>query len=301
VAEWTERIPHPASASETAALRAVFEARYHSLSSPAVVLLPSESVLRTGLILPQAAARHLEEAAGYQIERLSPFPPASTLYGIGSQKQETPSGEIAVQIVIAANDFVGGIEARASALGLRSIGFAVEADAPAGFERIAFAGRQASSTGLPLRIRALLAATALLASTVIVAPIVSKSLGLTAIEAEIQRLKPEAEQAAKLRSARETQLSILTKASALTRAAPSPLALLTKLTAALDDTSFLIELRLEGATLTLSGLSSDASALAQKLGAIGEFKSVKFVGPVTRDAQAARDRFTLVLELEAPP
>jgi hypothetical protein len=265
-----------------------------------IALLPAESVLRAELQLPQAAARHLTEAASYQIERLSPFPPASTLYAIGALKDDGSNGEIQASIFIAAKDLVEGIEERAEALGFPSIAFAVEAAGSGQFERIAFAGRQASSPALPLRIRVLLAAALLLALTLAAAPMVSKVLALARVEDEIGRLKPEAEQAAKLWAAREKQHGLLAKAAELRRVTPLPLAILTLLTEALDDTGFLVELRLEGATLTISGLSIDASALAQKLGSVPGFKAVKFSGPVTREAKVARDRFTLVIEL-APP
>jgi general secretion pathway protein L len=300
-AEWSGRIPHPASAGEAEALRAAFDAKFRGLAGSVAALLPRESVLRTELDLPQAAARHLEEAVSYKIERLSPFPPADTLYAIGPQRPEAASGEIALPILIAAKDRVEEIEARASALGFGLLGFAIEAAGPSGFERIAFAGRQGSPAGLPLPIRVLLVAGALLAATLALAPIAGKSRALAKIEAEIARLKPAAERAAKLKSARETQHGSLAKAAALRRAGASPLPILAKLSEALDDQSFLTELRLEGAALTLSGLSGDASGLAQKLGATLEFKSVKFVGPVTRDGQTPRDRFTLALELKGAP
>jgi hypothetical protein len=182
-------------------------------------------------------------------------------------------------------------------LGFGPLAFAAEADGPQGFEMVSFAGHERKPRSFPVRYRALLAACALLAVTLVAAPIVSTHLALAVIEEEAARLKPQAEQAAKLKGARDTQVALLTKAIALKRAAPSPLALLARLSEALDDQSFLAELRLEGTALTLSGLSSDASGLAQRLGGMPDFKAVKFSGPVTRDAGGARDRFTLVLEL----
>jgi hypothetical protein len=300
VREWQARIPHPATDSEWAGLRAAFDAKYRGFSGSAIALLPAESVLETALPLPRAAARHLAQAASYQIERLSPFAPASTLYALGPLKDDGSRGEIEAQILIAAKEFVEGIEERAGALGFASIGFAVEAGGPGHFERIAFAGRQASAAGLSLRARVLLAACMLLAATLAAAPIVSKTLALARVEEETGRLKPAAEQAAKLKSAREKQHGVLSKALELRIAAPPPLSILTKLTAAFDDASFLVELRIEGTALTLSGLSGDAPALAQKLSAMPDFKAVKFSGPVTREARVSRDRFTLVLELANP-
>jgi general secretion pathway protein L len=298
--EWMAQIAHPASAGEASGLRAGLEANSRGLAGAAMAVLPREAVLQAQLCLPQAAARHLGDAASYQIERLSPFPPANTLYAIGASKSDGPD-EIAADILIVRRDFVEEIEARAGALGLGAIAFAVEAEEPGGLQRIAFAGRQAPSAARPWSTRVLVAAAALLAATLLLAPIVSKTMALAAIEDEAQRLKPQAGEAAKLRGTRDKQLKLLAKAATLRRATPAPLAILAKLSAALDDGSFLTELRLEGTALTISGLSADASALAQRLGGVPEFKAVKFSGPVTREPQAARDRFTLQLELAPPP
>jgi Tfp pilus assembly protein PilN len=299
-AGWTERLARPASPAQAAELRASLHAKYPGLPDAAIALLPPERVLKTALSLPRAAAQHLAEAVSYRIERLSPFPPAGTLYALLPLQDDGPGEEIEAPILIAAKDLVEDIEERAQALGFPLLGFAIEAAGPAGFERIAFAGREGRTAGLSLRIRVLLAAGALLAATLALAPVAGKSLALAKVEEETGRLKPAAEQAAKLKSARERQHGALAKAAALRRSSHPPLAILAALTEALDDASFLVELRLEGTALTISGLSGDASALAQKLAATPGFKAVKFSGPVTREARLARDRFTLALELADP-
>ena len=79
-----------------------------------------------------------------------------------------------------------------------------------------------------------------------------------------------------------------------------PIAILSKLSELLDDQTFLFDMRMDRTAITISGLSVDASKLAQQLGTIEVFKSVKFSGPVTRDVQSARDRFTLILEMAVP-
>jgi len=298
--EWKECIAHPAATGSAARLRAQFEAKYRGLAGSATGLLAEETVLRTALRLPRAAGRHLEEAVSYQIERISPFLPSNTLYAVRSQSEDEASGEVNAEVLITAKEFVDAIDERASALGLGVAAFAIEASGTAGLEMISFASRENLPGGFPLRYRALLAASVFLAGTFLIAPIVSQKRALAAVEEEIAGLKPQAEQAGKLRADREKHLSLLTEAVALKRSTPSPLAVLTKLSAELDDKTFLLDLRLEGAKVTISGVSSDASGLAQRLGTLADFKSVRFQGAVTRDPQTSRDRFTLALELASP-
>jgi Tfp pilus assembly protein PilN len=120
-----------------------------------------------------------------------------------------------------------------------------------------------------------------------------------ALEKEVALLRPKADQVLKLQSERDKIIALRAQVIGLKRASLPPIAILSKLSELLDEETFLSELRIQGAMVTISGLSVDASKLAQRLGAIDIFKSVKFSGPVTRNAQAARDRFTLILELAA--
>ena len=182
-------------------------------------------------------------------------------------------------------------------LGLGSLAFAIEKEGNEGFELLSFAFRERQTGGRPLGYRVLWAALAFLCASLVIAPMAGKNKALEAAGQEIARLRPQAEAAGKLRVEREKRSALLTKVARLKRTSPVPLLILAKLSAAFDDQSFLFDFRLQGSSLTISGVSGDASLLAQKLGAMPEFKSVKFVGAVTRDPQKPRDRFTLALEL----
>ncbi len=295
--EWRQRIAHPTEDASVAELRAFVEAKYRELLGSATAFLGPEHVLKAVLHLPKAAARHLNEAVSFQIERISPFLPSNTLYAVRPAAENEPGGEIAAEVLIAARDFVEGIRERARTLGLGDVAFGVEEDGIGGLEWLSFGTQQKQSDRVQLSYRVLWAALVFLCFSLVAAPMVSKSRALDATGQEIARLKPQAEAAGKLRAEREKRFALLSKVAALKRTAPPPLLILAKLSAAFDDQSFLFDFRLEGGSLTVSGVSSDASLLAQKLGAMPDFRSVKFVGAVTRDPQTPRDRFTLALEL----
>jgi hypothetical protein len=88
----------------------------------------------------------------------------------------------------------------------------------------------------------------------------------------------------KLRSKREKVIALRAKVVGLKKAALPPVVVLTKLSELLDDQTFLFGTRMEGAAVTITGMSSDASRLAQRLGTIEASKSVKFSGLIARSA-----------------
>lgn len=299
--QWCDRIEHPASEDSLTRLRSAIHGRYASLARSGIGLLDNGRLLRTELRLPRAAAGHLEETVGYQIERLSPFLPENTLYGIRAWGDDREGSEISADVIIAPKDYVEGVRERAKLVGFCPISFAIEGVGGDELQAISFAGQERDRGRYPLRNQVLISVCVLFFATVLLAPIVSKHRALATIEDEIVVLKPQAEQAGKLRAEREKHLGLLTKVITLKRSAPAPLGLLAKLAAALDDQTYLFEFRLEGQNVTILGLSRDASALAQRLGAMQDFKSVKFQGAVARDAQTDRERFALALELVSTP
>ena len=70
---------------------------------------------------------------------------------------------------------------------------------------------------------------------------------------------------------------------------PSAAIVLEALSRALPDTAHLTELRLQGATLNIAGLTRDAPSLIAPLEHSGSLTDVRFSAPTTRSADA---RFT---------
>jgi general secretion pathway protein L len=277
-----EAIANPDSSEEVLSqLREVIGAATGGKSFDVIGVIPESQSLTRPLSLPLAAKSHLDEAVRYQIERISPFKADNTLYDIKQLESDRAAGELRLKLTILSKDSVTELEERSANLGFRIDRFASEAVAGGALET-------------------LLAAASILAATLILVPIINKWKGAEALEREISVFKPKAEQVLKLQSERDKTLALRAQVIGLKKAALPPVAVLTKLSELLDDQTFLTDMRMEGSAVTMSGLSSDASKLAQRLGAIEAFKSVKFSGPVLRDPQSARDRFTLILEMAAP-
>jgi general secretion pathway protein L len=263
-------------------------------------VIPDQQCLIRPLALPLAAKGHIEEFVRYQIDRISPFKADNTLYGIKLMESNPHANEVHLNLSIVSRALVEDLEARGTQLGFPIDGFAVESADGGALETIAFSAQGTAVRKVPHATKALVAASLVLLASLLFVPILAKWKRGEALEKEIALLKPKAEQVLKLGQERDRIIALRARVIGLKRASLPPIAVLSKLSELLDAESYLFDLRMEGATVTISGLSVDASKLAQRLGAVDAFKSVKFSGPVTRDAQAARDRFTLILELSAP-
>lgn len=296
-----ETIAHPDASEEALSrLRDVIGAATRAKRFDVIGIIPEIESLARPLTLPLAAESHLEEAVRYQIERISPFKADNTLYDIKRLESDRAADELRLKLTIVSKDLVTELEQRSASFGFRIDHFAVEAAAGGALETLVFKSQSASRAKAPLETKALLAAASILTASILLVPIISKWKGAEVLEQEVNLFKPKAEQVLKLQREREKVIALRAQVIGLKKAALPPVAVLSKLSELLDDQTFLFDMRMEGAAVTMSGLSSDASKLAQRLGTIEGFKSVKFSGPVLRDPQSARDRFTLILEMAAP-
>jgi general secretion pathway protein L len=294
-----ETIPADASEKEFRHLRDVIGAATRRKRFDVIGIIPKGQCLARPLTLPLAAEAHLDEAVRYQIERVSPFKADNTLYDIKQLEGNRAANELRLKLSIVSKASVAELEKRTANLGFRIDHFAIEAPDGGALETLAFKSDLTSRTKMPLEAKAFLAAAFLLAVSLALAPVAGKWQHAKALEREVSILKPKAEQVLKLQSERDKILARRAQMIGLKKAALPPVAILSRLSELLDDQTFLFDMRMDRGAITISGLSIDASKLAQRLGTIEVFKSVKFSGPVTRDVQSARDRFTLILEMAA--
>jgi len=296
-----ETIPYPDAPEEALRrLRDVIDAATRRKRVDVIGVIPERQSLTRPLTLPFAAKAHVDEAVRYQIERVSPFKADNTLYDIKQLEGGAGANELRLKLTIVSKSSVAELNERSAKFGLRIDHFAIEAPDGGALETLAFAGESAPRGKMSLEAKALLAAAFILAASLVFVPIVGKWEQAKALEKEVSTLKPKAEQVLKLQSERDKIVARRAQMISLKKAALPPIAILSKLSELLDDQTFLFDMRMDRAAITISGLSVDASKLAQQLGTIELFKSVKFSGPVTRDVQSARDRFTLILEMAAP-
>ncbi|MDA9521373.1 hypothetical protein XI06_13635 [Bradyrhizobium sp. CCBAU 11434] len=81
------------------------------------------------------------------------------------------------------------------------------------------------------------------------------------------------------------------------KAEPGSLAIWDELSRVIPDHTFLTELRITGAVVSLAGLSSDAARLVRALDASRVFAGATLAGPITPDANERKDRFRMTVKV----
>lgn len=267
-----------------------------SLSRLAVIL-PSGMVLRRRVELPLMSDAALRSAVELQIDRLSPFKTDAVRFGVRVHERDALAGKLVADIAIAPRAAVEQIEARLDALGLKPA--AVDVETGNG-ERAGFDLRAAAPANAAQRARLITAAMACVAVLMwylaIYAWGAARERDVAGWQAAVADLRPVAERSAILRRQLDGLIEPMTIAGK--HKPGSTLALVAELTELLPDGARLIELRITGDAIDMTGLALDPPALISKLEASKRFKDVKFRSPVVRRPDLGKDRFEIAMMLE---
>jgi hypothetical protein len=126
----------------------------------------------------------------------------------------------------------------------------------------------------------------------------SKYLQLEKAREILSRVEASAQEAVALRTALSDSRSRMTEAAELLARYPSPHGELLRLTAVLDDDTWLSRADFEGGDILLEGESADASAVMQQL--LGNPAYASVVAPAgTRKSRSGQERFAFNLTLAA--
>lgn len=261
------------------------------------VLLPPGDVLIRRVELPSMAERNLHDALELQIDRLSPFTANTARIAHRRLGHDRETGKIAVEVAIVPNVRIEPLEQRLQALGLKPGAIDIEdaAGGPAGFDL-----RKPPNADERRRARILNLSLALAAAIVW---LLALSAWGNAGESEraswnarIAELRPAAERSAAIRRRVEALIEPIAIANAHDPA--RTLNVLDRLTRTLPNDTRVLDFKLDGTSIEIAGLTSNAPDLIGKLEAAPEFKDVKFLSPVVRRAETAQDRFEIAMQLD---
>ncbi len=229
------------------------------------VVLPDQLVLCKTLSVPAAAEADLASMLALEVTASSPFPKADTCYGwlIGERRandlqvQLVISSKSAVMAFIAANmerQDVDAYEVWAQAADRMVLvpGFG---EAPRLQRNRRRLGRMAMIVAYCLL--ALMALVALAAGT--------KYLELLKVRATQQQVEQSASEAVALRTALASSKAMIVEVNGLLAAYPSPRRELQRLSALLDNNTWLGMAEIQGPAIKIEGESNDASAVMKKL------------------------------------
>jgi len=260
------------------------------------VVLPDELALCKTLTVPAAAEADLASALAIEVTTSSPFPKADTCYGWSIAERRTH--DILVQLVISSKSAV-----------MAFIGANTQHEDASAYEAwVQVADRMVMLSGfgesprLHRNRRRLTRMTAIvafcLAAILLLVALAAgtKYLELRKVRATAQRVEQSATDAVALRTSLASSKSMIAEINGLLAAYPSPRRELQRLSALLDDDTWLGLAEIQGPTIKIQGESRDASAVMQKLLAQPAYAQVE--APVAiRKSGAGLEHFLLKITL----
>ncbi len=121
-----------------------------------------------------------------------------------------------------------------------------------------------------------------------------------AAQSEIDGLKPKAQAALDTRAQQQREAAQTASPLRLKAARPPLVAVLSELTKAVPDGSWLMSLSISGRELVMDGLSPSAAATALALEQSRVFTNIVFRSPISRDPQTGLERFQLSAAIAEP-
>lgn len=263
------------------------------------VQLPAELVLQRHLALPRVAAGETAQAAALEARANSPFVASDLVWG--SRTTPTPSGlrvDVALSSRKQIDAYLASQAARLPAGSEPEVWVQAGTQPPIVFHGFGEARRLAHA----LRTRrigyALLATMALLGVAIAITP--TAQLRLRALEAAAA-YQAVSQRAAPAVRDREALMQSVDKAAALSELIGQryePLRVLERLTQVLPDDTALQSFKLQGATVTIAGLTTNASTLMQLLGTQPGLREVNAPSAATRMSGSAKESFVITFTLD---
>ncbi|HLW90836.1 MAG TPA: PilN domain-containing protein [Roseiarcus sp.] len=259
---------------------------------------PADFVTRR-LAVPAQARDVLSGVVRNQMERLSPWPVANSIYGFEASNSKDDAKSLDVRILISLRKTIDSICEQSAAAGLPvdRILARVGSDASSAlltlWTRPSLTG-SSTNVGAPKLIFASLAAL-LVASALVTSWASVSASGIWAEKEDV---------AARIEAFRRTGSSAGAKGSSLGRSpterawamkeqAPAAVFVLEALTKALPDGAYLTEFNLERATLRVTGLAADPPPLIAALEQSNQFTGAHFFAVTTKDAESALYKFSI--------
>ncbi len=294
--------PRTAAGAEALAARLARAGLMERGGGDALLQFDDAAVLRSQLRLPRASNSALHGALGFELDRLSPIPPAELYFDfvLESHDKATNRAEIASRAL--RRRVVDDAANFAQSAGLAVAAIRLGDDAQLADWRHFPIDRGALLRGLWRRWgSALLAALAVVLFLALLLAMTSRAAAQS--EALSARLDDEGVRAASV-ARLERQMAVIRGQAAFVaqrRAGTTFVAVLAALTDALPDDTWLTEIQLDGGKLHIQGFSRAASNLIARLDRSGRFSNTQFGAPLVRNDADGTERFDLTAKVVGAP
>jgi general secretion pathway protein L len=273
-----------------------------------ILELSPDKVVARNISVPSRAQVFLDGIVRNQIERLSPWQTDQTVFGFDAKVNQEDPTALDVRVLITSRTVIDCARDQITTLGLP-------------VDRVVAREHGAPNATLPVQMWSRFANTpldeiqrAFWLVSMAIATCVVLSFGLTifailsasSISAENDNLAVRARGLQRQIQADPTAASMASlnpreRAWVEKETFPSAAVLLEALSRALPDSAYLIELRLEKATVHIVGLASDVPSLIAPLEQSGHLTDVHFFAPTTRGSDGTRFKFYIEAIISRQP
>jgi general secretion pathway protein L len=266
----------------------------HAAAGPVWLVLPGDILLEKRLTLPLGASRDLERVLAFEMDRETPFAADEAWWSFAIEQRDRQAGTIAVRLSLIPKAAVRTVLERLSQAGL----------APSGIEIAAAdgTGRQISMGRLRLpgdrwyaRTMPLAAACLVLLVLALVVPFARQSWTMSKLATRMAAIKPEVEEAGKLRKQLDEAGGSDVLAAEHARLG-DPLAVLGSATTLLPNDTWLTDFSMAQRRLTMNGQSVGPAKLIGAFAADPTFKDPAFAAPSTHIEGAKTETFSISAE-----
>jgi general secretion pathway protein L len=265
-----------------------------------VLRFPASQALTRTLSLPLAAEKNPRQVAGFEMDRLTPFPAAQVYYDVIVLERQPEQRRLRVELTALPR---AGVDPVLDQLRQRSLPPDV-LDVAGGRPGInLLPPQQRARRGLrDKRLRtAAMVASLLLAAVAVVLPIWQQRQLVIEILARVGQAQKMADQSLALRDRLDRTLETSQMLAQKKQTVPPQVELLRELTAIIPNDTWVERLQIKGDTLQLVGQSARSSALVGIIESSSLFGGVAFQSPVTTDPRTGKERFVLGARIGREP
>ncbi|HEY4173675.1 MAG TPA: PilN domain-containing protein [Rhodopila sp.] len=258
---------------------------------PIAISVSGDALLERTIVVPLAAERDLAELLRHEMESITPFNSDEVFWTWSVTRRDRDRRRLHVRLSCVPKIALPHLQAALDALGVAPSW--LEAATQGGTARVIPLGHTAVSVRRQQRNqRLILAGTVGLAVAVIAAPFVRQSLALWHVDARIRLLEPDTKTAQTLRERIAKVSSAANLVAAEHQRVGDPLGVLSVVTNALPDDTFLTDLSIRQGKLEMTGQSRAAARLIGALSTSPTIRDPAFIASVTR-AENGLDAFSI--------
>ena len=270
-----------------------------------LLLGPTESVVRDA-VLPLAAEESLDEAVGFELDRLTPLPAEKAWFGYRVTARDEAEKQLRLRLAVAPRELVEARVADLRAGGAHVLGVGLLDEFAGGARSLNLLPREQRDRPVLSRqilaTRALSGLAALMAAAALVYPVWLKRESVGDLLPRVDKAKAAADVSSRVAAEIETLAKehnfLLAK-----KLAQTPMAqLVEELSKQLPDNTWVQQLDVKPGPKTrevqIAGETGSSSALVEVLERSGLFANATFKSPLTKGATPNTERYLLAAELK---